>query len=230
VFGGKKLSTAEYSVEERLFLSGEKRILLAFPADRGRRPMARQDFDAVVEWQQFGPNPREQKLPVPAGKIPAADAAPEQDVAADEGVFCRKEKAEAPGAMTGHMEGSHGESEKLPRAFVNEEICGEGLNFQLEPPLAEIIFFLGHRDGVGVVADLAAMALDDGRRVRNVVEVSMGEQKEVNPGVGEGGVGTLGGIKKNISLRGCVEERIGIKDAAGKDFELIHWKVVSQNN
>lgn len=128
--------------------------------------------------------------------------------------------------MTGNVEGGHGDPEIIPSAFVEEEIGREGLDLQGKSPLLKKIFFLCHRSGFCMVADPAAMPSDNSGGICDVIKMPMGEQKQIDMGFGPGSIRALGGIKKDVSVRGGVQKTIGVEDTSGEDFELIHGKAV----
>src|SRR6266446_9044038 len=82
-------------------------------ADRGRRPVTRQDRDVVAERIELLLEPAKQEIAVAPRQIPAADTACEKDVAADEQLFLRRIKTEAAGAMAGHFQDLQLKPEKI---------------------------------------------------------------------------------------------------------------------
>jgi hypothetical protein len=191
--------------------------------------MSGEDVGPVIERKQFTTDPIEQNFPVAAREIPSADALAKEDVPSNEGVFFGEKEAQAAGTMTGNMEDFHRHAEEVLSSFRDQKIGREGLDLELKSPFSKKISVFGHGRGLGVEGGFAVVATNDGRRVCDVVEVPVREQEKVDGGVGERGICPLGGVKKDVSASGFVVKTIGIEDAAGKEFELIHGKVVSKN-
>ena len=75
---------------------------------------------------------------------------------------------------------------------------------------------------------LAAMALDYGCTIGNMIEMSMGQQEQVDLLVGESKIRALGCVEKNSALRRLIVEAIGVEYTAGEAFEPIHEKMVRE--
>ena len=132
--------------------------------------------------------------------------------------------------MTRDQVNAHGEAEQFERSLllVEEEVRRERLDFQSEPPLAEELRVADHRRGVGMKGSFTSMALDYRGSIDDMIKVSMGEQKEVDLFVREGGIGPLRSVEKDAALRCPIVKAIGVEDTAGEAFEPIHEKMVRE--
>ncbi len=208
----------------------EEIVLPALVSDGGRRTMAGEHGDGVVEGEEFLADAVAQQLAVAARKVPASDAPAEEDVAADEGIFPGEEKTQASRAMARHVENAHIRPEQpAGMAFVHEEIRRERLEVEREPPLAEKPGIGGDRRGVRVEGGAAVVPADDGGGIGDVVEMPVGEREQGDGCPGEGCVGALRRVKKDGARRGLVEVAIRVEHAAGKYFEPFHGLMVFRN-
>jgi hypothetical protein len=131
--------------------------------------------------------------------------------------------------VAGDKVNAHGHAEQFDRSvLLEEEVCGERLDFQSEPPLAEEVWVADHRRGVGMKGSFAAMALDYRGAIDDMIKVSMGEQQEVDLFVRESGIGALGSVEKDAALRPLVIKAVGVEDTASEAFEPIHEKMVRE--
>jgi hypothetical protein len=127
------------------------------------------------------------------------------------------------------MVDAHGRSEKFGGfALVEKEVRREGFNFELESPLAKKFRVVDHGGGLRMESGLAVVALDYGGAIDDMIEMSMGQQEQVDPLVGESRTGALWRIEKNSAFRSLVVEAIGVEDTSGEAFEPIHEKMVRE--
>ena len=150
--------------------------------------------------KDFFSNAGEELLAVPARQIPSSEAASEEDISSEESAFAREVKAQAAGAMTGYLEDIEVQTAYLEiRCFADDFALCDGLDFESESPIPEEIRICDHRDRVCVVINPAVMTSLDRRGIGHVIEMSMGEEKSVNPLAREVPIGPLGGIDEDIS-------------------------------
>src|SRR5437588_6225647 len=98
----------------------------------------------------------EEQVAIALWQIPAADAAREQNIAADQQIIFSRKKAEASRTMPGHFEHLHFEAEKIAgRRRFDQEIRLDRFDFQFEAKPAKEIAIRNHRRGFGMTADLA---------------------------------------------------------------------------
>ena len=74
----------------------------------------------------------------------------------------------------------------------------------------------------------AAVALDYGCAIDDMIEMAMGKQEQVDLLAGESRIGALWRIEKNSPLGSLVVEAIGVEYTASEAFEPIHEKMVRE--
>jgi hypothetical protein len=127
------------------------------------------------------------------------------------------------------MINAHGRSEEFDGfPFVEEEIGLEWFDFQLKSPLTRKFRIVDHGGGIRMEGGLAAVALDYCCAIDDMIEMPVGQQKQIDPLAGESSTGALGRIEKNSPLRSLIVEAIGVEDPAGEAFEPIHEKMVRE--
>src|SRR5438270_12273648 len=95
--------------------------------------MARKHGDIVAERKQFRLDPTEEQVAIALRQIPAADAAREQNIAANQQVIFPGKEAEASRTMPGHFEYLHLEAKKIaPRRRFDQKIRLDRFDFQFE--------------------------------------------------------------------------------------------------
>jgi hypothetical protein len=75
---------------------------------------------------------------------------------------------------------------------------------------------------------LAAVALDYGCAIDDMIEVSVGKQQQFDRLAGESGTGALRRIEKNSAFGSLIVEAVGVEYTAGEAFEPIHEKMVRE--
>jgi hypothetical protein len=75
---------------------------------------------------------------------------------------------------------------------------------------------------------LAAVTLDYGCAIDDMIEMSVGKQEQVDLLAGESRTGALWRIKKDSAFGSLVVEAIGVEYTAGEAFEPIHEKMVRE--
>ena len=190
--------------------------------------MTRQHGDCIVQGKKLASDPAQEKVLVAKRKVPPTDTLAKERVSTDDNVFVQKVKAQAAGAVSRNMVNMQARAEEFDRAFVEEEIRCERVDVQAESPVAKKVAVADHGDGVGMEGGFAAVALDYGGAVGDMIEVSMGEQQQVNLFASEGGVCALRSVEKNFALWRLIGKTIGVESTAGKGFEPIHEKMVRE--
>jgi hypothetical protein len=183
----------------------------------------------VLQGQQFLANAIEEEVLVPAGKVPSADTPSKKHVSTNDNLLIDKVKAQAPRTVTRHMVDTQWRSEQFTLSiFVEKEIGLEGIDFEFESQVAEEVGVADHGSGVGVEGGLAAVALDNRCSIDDMIEVSMGEQKQVDLFASKCGIRTLRRVEKNSALRRVIVKAISVEHTAGEAFEPIHEKMVRE--
>ena len=127
------------------------------------------------------------------------------------------------------MVNAHGRSEQFGRfAFVEKEIGGERFNFELKSPLPKKFRIVDHGGGIGMEGGLAAVALDYGCAIDDMIKMAVGKQEQVDLLARESRTGALWRIEKNSALGSLVVEAIGVEYTASEAFEPIHEKMVRE--
>ena len=75
---------------------------------------------------------------------------------------------------------------------------------------------------------LAAVALDYGSAIDDMIKMSVGKQQQLDRLAGESGISALRRIEKNSAFGSLVVEAIGVEYTAGEAFEPIHEKMVRE--
>jgi hypothetical protein len=183
----------------------------------------------VIQGKQFLPDATKEEILVTSRKVPPADAFPEEHVSADDGLLFQKVKAQAPRTMARHMIDTHGGAEQLDRAILLEKEIGcERFDLQSESPIAKKFGIADHGSRGGVEGDFATVALDYRCSIDDMIEVSMGKQKQVNLFLSKSGICTLRSIEKDSALGRLVIKAVRIEHPAGEAFEPIHEKIVRE--
>jgi hypothetical protein len=183
----------------------------------------------VIQGKQFLADATKEKIFVASRKVPPADAFPEEDVSADDGLLLKKVKAQAPRTVARHMIDAHRGAEQLDRAIlVEKEIGYEGVDLQSESPIAKKFGIADHGGRGGVEGGFAVVALDYRCSIDDMIEVSMSKQKQVNLFLSKSGIRTLRSIEKDSAPRRFVIKAVRIEHPAGKAFEPIHEKIVRE--
>jgi hypothetical protein len=193
--------------------------------------MAWKHGHSVIEWKQFTPDAVKERVPVSTWKVPSADTFAKKHVSPNDNLLIKKVKAQAPWTMAGYVVDAQSCSKKLSRSiFVEKEIRSERIDFQFESPAAEKATVADHRSRVGMKSGLAAMALDYRRSIGHVIEMSMGEEQQVDLFVGEGEIRPLRSVEKNSALRRLIVKTIGVEHTAGETFKTIHSENGQRND
>jgi hypothetical protein len=183
----------------------------------------------VVQGKQFLADSTKEEVLVASRKVPPADAFPEEHVSADNGLLLKKVKAQAPRTVARHMINAHGGAEQVDRAILDEKEIGcERVDLQSKSPIAKKFGIADHRGRGGVECGFAAVALDYRCSIDDMIEVSMGKQKQVNLVLSKSGIRTLRSIEKDSASRRFVIKAVRIEHPAGKAFEPIHEKIVRE--
>jgi ribosomal protein L19 len=183
----------------------------------------------VIQGQQFLANAIEEEVLVSAGNVPPADTPSKKHVSTNDNLLIDKVKAQAPRAVARHMVDAQWRSEQFGLSIlVEKEIGLEGIDFESESPVAEEVGVADHGGGGGVKGGFATVALDNRCSIDDMIEVSMGEHKQVDLFAGKCGIRTLRRIEKNSALRRLIVKAIGVEYTAGEAFEPIHEKMVRE--
>jgi hypothetical protein len=86
-----------------------------------------------------------------------------------------------------------------------------------------------HGNRVRMKSHSASVTTLDFGGIHHMIEVAVSQQKQIHPHAGKGGVRSLRRVEKNVSDWSFIEKAIGFEGTAGKGFEPIHGKVVSEN-
>ncbi len=214
-------------MSRKLSVNSQEGVAFPLPSNRCGRPVPGKDDDAVIQDHEFSGNSLEQKLAIAAGQVPSPDAIPEEHITADQRLIVGHMEAQAPRTMAGNQEDPELRAQKIDgAAFIEKEIRLEWLDFQLEPPAPEKIRVRNHGRRVGMKGGLAAMPPDDCRCVGHMVEMTVGQEKQINAVSGKRLVRALRSIKEDVSPGGMMQKTVGVQHSAGKRFEPIHKKVV----
>jgi hypothetical protein len=132
----------------------------------------------IVQRKQFSANAVKKRLPLTSWKIPTANPFTKEHIPAYNDVLLQKVKAQAAGGVAWDMVETHCRSQQFRRpVFVEKEIGGEGLDFELEPHLPKEFSLTDHRSGVCMKSGLTGVPFDYRGAIDNVIDVSMGEQE-----------------------------------------------------
>lgn len=203
------------------------RIVNALVADRCGGPVSWKDRCRRVQSEKLFADALKKQRAVTAGQIPSPDSATEQHIAPDQVPRPGKEKTNAPGAVAWNVQDPHFNPRHLALVtFLKEAVGRKWLDLQFEPVTAEKSG-VGHHGGrVRVIGNPAAMPPLDPGRIGGMIEMPVRQQKPIHLVPCKPGVGTLRGVKKDVSPGGFQKKSVGIKGAAGKCFELIHLGMV----
>jgi hypothetical protein len=162
--------------------------------------MARVDTSLRRKRQDFLSDAGEELLAIAAGQVPSSEAASEKNISSKERTFARQVKAQAAGAVARYFENVEVETaHRKIRCFADDLALGDGLDFQGESPISKEVRLRDHRYRVCMVINPAIVAPLDRCGVGHVIEMSMGEEKGVDPLAREVPIGSLGGINEDIS-------------------------------
>jgi hypothetical protein len=153
----------------------------------------------------------------------------EKNVSAHNGFFTEEMYADTSGAVSGYVVDLHWCTEKFSRPFLIEQEVGcEWIDLEFESKVVEELGIPHHGRGLGMHACLAFMALNDCRRVGDVIKVAMRYDQEVHLLARKGRICPLRGVEEDAASRRLVIETIGVEHTARKGFEPIHKKMVRE--
>jgi hypothetical protein len=191
--------------------------------------MAGQDDGVIRQRKQFLTDAFEKEVFFASGKIPAPDALPKENVSTHNNSFIEQVDTNAPGTVSWHVVYFYRCTQKLGGSvLVKEKISFERIDLQSKTPAAEELGIRYHWCGLGMHRCFAFMALNDCRRLGDMIKVTMRYCKELYLFACEGGVCSLGGVEKNATSRRLVVKAIGVKHTPCKGFEPIHEKMVRE--
>jgi len=181
------------------------------------------DNGFLVQRKYFFTDSIEKKLAVAAGKIPAPDSTSKENVTADQDPVIRKVKADASGAVAGHVEDFHRNSGHLAGlALLEKPVADKWLDFQFKPVTPEKAGIGHHRRGIRMVGNPASVPPLHLCGIGHMIEVAVCQKKPVDLFTGKVLVGPLRRVEEDVPRRRFKEKCIGIERTAGKRFELIH--------
>ena len=191
--------------------------------------MAGQDNDVILQRKQLLADAFQEKVSFATGQIPAADALPEENVSTHNDSFIEQVDTNAAGTMSWHVVYFYRCTQKLGGSvLVKEKIGFERIDLQSKTPAAEEFRIRYHWCGLGMHCCLAFMALNDCRRLSDVIKVTMRYYQEMHLFACEGGICPLRGVEKDATSRRLVVKTIGVEHTSCKGFEPIHEKMVRE--
>jgi len=179
------------------------------------------------ECQQFLLDLCDQKLFVAARQIPPADPARKERVSAENHVLVFDIKANTARTVPGNLQEREVDSACSEwHTFLQQCPWFDGLDLHRKPPLGKKSTFGKHRTGIRMDRHRAPVTAVHGCRIRDVVEVAVGQDKSDNFLSGEVIIGTFRSVDKHTSIGSPQQVGIGLKTSTCKFFELYHENVV----
>ena len=133
----------------------------------------------IIKRIQLFPDSGKEQFAIPAGQVPATDAAGKEHITANQQPVFAQEKTETPGAMIRHLEHFKGESQKITRRCrFDQEIRLDWFDFKLEAEIRKEVRICNHRGAFRMNADRAAEALFDSSDILYVIDVAIGKEEQ----------------------------------------------------
>ncbi len=196
-------------------------------SDGGCGPVAGEHPRLGGEGKDFRSNAREELVLIPARQVPSSGAASKKHVSAEEDSVLRQVQADAAWTVAGHIEDAERNPAKLHRArFLDEKSRLDRLDLEFKSPPPEEAPVRHHRGRVGMAADRAAVPGLNCRSIRDVIEMSMRQDKDIDALAGESLIGSLRCVDEDVPGGSVDQVAIGVECPARKLFELNHWKMV----
>jgi hypothetical protein len=167
-------------------------------------------------------NSAQKQIPIPSREIPSADAAGEEHVTTEERAGCVVRllvKTEASGTVPWNFENIHRETEKpLISSFAQPRGSCDGLDFEIQAKSSQEMAISKHHFCGGMHGHGAAMEARDGRRIPDMIKVTVGEDQQGNRGMTKCLSRPFGSVDQKISLRSAQKEGIGLEATSDEHF------------
>jgi hypothetical protein len=172
------LVSVDFSVEKVPVLLTEERILPDFMTDRRGWSVTRVDNRLGGKGEQFAPDPRQQEITVASRQIPTAHSTGKENVPAVDRSCRGVMQTEASGAVPRNLENHERASEQRLIPLEQAMVGGDWFHLQIDAEASEKFPVRQHGFCFRMHGDPATVGADDFGCIPDMVEVSVGQEKQ----------------------------------------------------